>query len=73
MIFIVFQRKKFINSVDFLLYMEFNYWIGLYILVGVYLVYRLFFKKNKFDVEYEKMYNKVLNSKEYKVKGQFEK
>ena len=48
-------------------------WIGIYILVGVYLIYKLFFKKSKFDLEYERLYNKVLNSDEYKVKGQYER
>jgi len=53
--------------------MDKTIWIGIYALVGVYLIYKLFFKKSKFDTEYEKLYNKVLNSKEYKVKGQYEK
>ena len=47
--------------------------IGVYALIGAYIVYKLLFKKNKFDLEYERLYNKVLNSDEYKVKGQYEK
>ena len=53
--------------------MDRSIWIGIYALLGVYIIYRLFFKKNKFDLEYEKLYNKVLTSDEYKVKGQYEK
>lgn len=47
--------------------------IILYILVGVYLLYRLLFKRDQLQEEYEKLYNKILNSEEYKVKGQYEK
>ncbi len=53
--------------------MDNTMWIGVYALIGVYIFYRLFFKKNKFDLEYERRYNKVLNSDEYKVKGQYER
>ena len=45
----------------------------IYILVGVYLLYRLLFKRDRFQEEYEKLYNKILSSEEYKVKGQYEK
>ena len=47
--------------------------IGLYSLIGVYLIYKLFIKKDKFHQEYNKMYDKILTSEEHKVKGQFEK
>ncbi|MBL7054777.1 hypothetical protein ISS05_03385 [Candidatus Woesearchaeota archaeon] len=48
-------------------------WIGIYVLIGIYIAYKLFFKKNKFDLEYARLYNKILNSEECKVKGQYEK
>ena len=48
-------------------------WMGIYALVGMYIIYKLFFRKSKFDMDYEKLYNKVLNSDEYKVKGQYDK
>ena len=47
--------------------------ITIYILLGIYLLYKLLFKKDRFRQEYEKLYNKILDSEEYKVKGQFEK
>ena len=47
--------------------------ITIYILVGIYLLYRILFRKNRFQQEYDKLYNKIVTSKEYKVKGQFEK
>lgn len=53
--------------------MDNTIWLGIYALVGVYILYKLFFKKSKFDLDYERLYNKVLNSDEYKVKGQYDK
>ena len=47
--------------------------IAIYALVGLYILYRLFFKKNPYQDEYERMYNKILNSDKYNVKGQFDK
>jgi|TARA_B100002003_G_C14078337_1_gene518747 hypothetical protein len=47
--------------------------ITIYILVGIYLLYKLLFKKNRFQEDYEKLYNKVLTSDEHKVKSQYEK
>ena len=47
--------------------------IGIYVLVTLYLLYRLFFKKNPYQEEYERLYNEVLNSDKYKVKGQYDK
>ncbi|MFH1439943.1 MAG: hypothetical protein ABIG89_05220 [Candidatus Woesearchaeota archaeon] len=47
--------------------------IAMYILLGIYIFYRLFLRKNKDDKDFEKFYEEVLNSKEYKVKGQYEK
>jgi|TARA_B100001971_G_scaffold187336_1_gene187973 hypothetical protein len=50
-----------------------NILIGLGILVGIYLLYKFLFRASKFDDEYQKVYNKVLTSEEYKVKGQYDK
>jgi len=47
--------------------------IGLGIVIGIYLLFKLFFGKNEITNEYEQTYNKILTSKEYKVKGQYEK
>ena len=48
-------------------------WIGLGILVGIYLLYKLLFRTSRSDDDYQKVYNKVLTSEEYKVKGQYDK
>ena len=47
--------------------------IVLGIVIGIYLLYKLFFRTSKFDEDYQKVYNKVLTSEEYKVKGQYDK
>ena len=47
--------------------------IGIYVAVGLYILYRLFSRKNPYQEEYEKMYNDILNSDKYKVKGQYDK
>ncbi len=47
--------------------------IGVYLALGLYLLYKLFFSKNPYQKEYERLYNKILNSKEHKVKGQYDK
>ena len=47
--------------------------ISIYVLVGLYLSYRLFFRKNPYQAEYERLYNKILTSDEHKVKGQYDK
>lgn len=47
--------------------------IVLGVVVVLYLLYRLLFSTSKFDEEYQKIYNKVLTSDEYKVKGQYDK
>ena len=46
---------------------------GIYIAVGLYILYRLFFRKSPYQEEYEKMYNEVLTSDKYKVKGQYDR
>ena len=47
--------------------------IGLGIMLVVYLLYRILFSKSKFEEDYEGLYNKVLTSEEYRVKGQYDK
>jgi len=47
--------------------------IIIYALIGLYLLYKLFFRKNHYQEQYEKMYNKILTSDKYKVKGQYDK
>ncbi len=47
--------------------------ICVYIAVGLYILYRTLFKKNPYEEEYEKLYDEILTSSKYKVKGQFDK
>lgn len=47
--------------------------ISVYVVVGLYILYRLLFKKNPYQDEYERLYNEILSSKKYKVKGQYDK
>ena len=47
--------------------------ISIYAVFGLYILYKLFFRKNPFQAEYEKLYNEILTSDKYKVKGQYEK
>ena len=44
--------------------------IAVYAVVGSYILYRLFFRKDPMRAEYERLYNEILNSDKYKVKGQ---
>lgn len=44
-----------------------------YVLLSAYILYWLFFRKNPYQAEYERLYNEVLTSKKYRVKGQFDK
>lgn len=55
--------------------MEFNkiILIGIYAAVALYFLYRMLFKKSPFRDEYERVYNEILNSDKYKVKGQYDK
>ena len=46
-------------------------WIGFYALIALYLLYRLFLKKDPNKREYERLYNEILNSDKHKVKGQW--
>ena len=43
------------------------------LILGIYLLYKLFFSTNKIDDDYDRVYDKVLTSEEYKVKGQYDK
>ena len=47
--------------------------IGLGIVIGIYLLYKLLFSTSKFDEDSQRIYDKVLTSDEYKVKGQYDK
>ena len=47
--------------------------IGVYVVVSLYFLYRLLFRKNPYQEEYERLYNEILNSSKYKVKGQYDK
>jgi len=47
--------------------------ISIYVAIGLYLMYKIFFRKDPYKEEYEKLYNKILNSEEHKVKGQYNK
>ena len=47
--------------------------VFVYVLIGIYIIYTLFFRKNPYQEEYEKMYNEILTSNKYKVKGQYDK
>ncbi|MBI2657795.1 hypothetical protein HYX08_03835 [Candidatus Woesearchaeota archaeon] len=44
---------------------------AIYLVIAGYVLYLLFFKKNPYQKEYERMYNEILNSEKYKVKGQW--
>lgn len=47
--------------------------ISVYVAIVLYFLYRILFKKSPFRDEYEKLYNEILNSDKYKVKGQYDK
>ncbi len=46
---------------------------SIYVVIGLYILYRIFFRKNPFQEEYEKLYNEILTSDKHKVKGQYDK
>ncbi len=48
-------------------------WVGLYVFLLAYLLIRFFSKKNKPVNDYQKLYDKIINSEEYKVKGQYDR
>ena len=47
--------------------------VGIYILFGAFLLYRLLFKKDPIREEYERLYSEIIHSDKYKVKGQYDK
>ncbi len=47
--------------------------ISVYALVALYILYKLLFRKDPYQKEYERLYNKILTSDKYKVKGQYDK
>ena len=46
---------------------------AVYVLIGLYIIYTLFLRKNPHQKEYERLYSEIINSDKYKVKGQFDK
>ena len=50
-----------------------NIIIGLGLVLGIYIMYKLFYNKISVDDDYQKVYNKVMTSEEHKVKGQYDK
>ena len=69
------KKAKFKYNITLMTSMEFNetILISIYVLVGLYILYRLFFKKNPYQIEYERLYNEILTSDKNKVKGQYDK
>lgn len=47
--------------------------VGIYVAIGLYLLYKIFFCKNPNQDEYERVYNEIIHSNKYKVKGQYNK
>ena len=47
--------------------------VVLYVVFAAYILYRLFFRKDPMQAEYERLYNNILHSDKYKVKGQHNK
>ena len=47
-----------------------SFFIALYITIGFFIVYKLLFRKNTIQSEYEQLYKEVITSNKYKVKGQ---
>ena len=46
---------------------------GVYAAIGLYILYKFFWKKDPIRDEYEKLYNDILTSDKHKVKGQYDK
>ena len=46
--------------------------IAIYAAIGLYVLYKLLLRKDKFEEDYEKLYNDILTSDKYKVKGQYD-
>ncbi|MBL7056077.1 hypothetical protein ISS07_04150 [Candidatus Woesearchaeota archaeon] len=47
--------------------------MGLGVLIGIYVLYKMFVNKAPVQTDFDQTYNKILNSDEHKVKGQYEK
>ena len=47
--------------------------MAVYVLVGLYLLYKVLFRKSLYQEQYEKLYNEILTSDKYKVKGQYDR
>ena len=47
--------------------------VSIYVLIGLYMLYKILFRKNPYQDEYERLYNEILTSDKYKVKGQYDK
>ena len=45
--------------------------VAVYIVLAANILYRLFFRKDPMRVEYERLYNEIIKSDKYKVKGQY--
>ncbi|MBI2108229.1 hypothetical protein HYX09_00045 [Candidatus Woesearchaeota archaeon] len=46
--------------------------IAIYAAIGLYVLYKLLLRKDKFEEDYDKLYNDILTSDKYKVKGQYD-
>ena len=59
----------------FLFFMETSkvIFLGMYAIIMLYILYRIFLKRNPNQEEYERLYNEILTSRKYKVKGQFDR
>lgn len=47
--------------------------VGIYVVIALYILYKIIFRKNPYEKEYQKVYNEILTSDKYKVKGQYDK
>lgn len=47
--------------------------ISIYVALGLYIFYKVLFSKSPYQKKYEKLYNEILTSNKYKVKGQYDK
>jgi len=69
----LFVKFKYLKGINLLMEISKTVLIGIYAIFALYTLYKIFFKKNPYRDEYEKLYNTILNSDKYKVKGQFDK
>ena len=44
-----------------------------YAIFAAYVMYRLFFRKDPLQIEYERLYKEIVHSDKYKVKGQHDR